>query len=308
MSKMTPAPLNAPSTKTVVIERKAACRIFALLFLAIAVAAVVVIPYSFLSMDTYSVLYKVILAMFPAKWLTVTEGPLNYVYNIAIYVFAAFTAICALLSLIAIFCGKRKPLITGAVFLTIGAFVYTILYTVTAFLSTNIFGIELFSLILAGAALVLTIICAASTKPIVTNPIVEEAEEPAKDPNDGFYVEEYAEAYPYEGGPVAGVVMAEEVTPSFVPQSPRVNTAGYDFYNSKTFDTFIASLNDQERNDFTEIFILKIKGTMPELPDYQVGGDNKEFFRKIFIYLGQYRDRIPSALLGKIYQYSLKIS
>lgn len=303
MSKQTPAPLNAPSTKTVVTERKAACRIFALLFLAIAVAAVVVIPYSFLSMDASSVLYKVVLAMFPAKWLTVAEGALNYVYNIAIYVFAAFTAVCALLSLIVIFCGKRKPLITGAVFLTIGAFVYTVLYTVTSYLSTNVFGLELFSLILAGAALVLTIICAASTKPIV-----EKVEEPAKDPNDGFHVEEYAEAYPYEGGPVAGVVMAEEVNPSFVPQSPRVNTAGYDFYNSKTFDTFIATLNDQERNDFTEIFILKVKGAMPELPDYQVGGDNKEFFRKIFIYLGQYRDRIPSALLGKIYQYSLKIS
>lgn len=303
MSKQTPAPLNAPSTKTVVTERKAACRIFALLFLAIAVAAVVVIPYSFLSMDASSVLYKVVLAMFPATWLTVAEGALNYVYNIAIYVFAAFTAVCALLSLIVIFCGKRKPLITGAVFLTIGAFVYTVLYTVTSYLSTNVFGLELFSLILAGAALVLTIICAASTKPIV-----EKVEEPAKDPNDGFHVEEYAEAYPYEGGPVAGVVMAEEVNPSFVPQSPRVNTAGYDFYNSKTFDTFIATLNDQERNDFTEIFILKVKGAMPELPDYQVGGDNKEFFRKIFIYLGQYRDRIPSALLGKIYQYSLKIS
>lgn len=303
MSKKTPAPLNAPSTKTVVTERKAACRIFALLFLAIAAAAVVAIPYSFLSMDASSVLYKVVLAIFPAKWLTVTEGALNHVYNIAIYLFAAFAAICALLSLIALFSGKRKPLITGAVFLTIGAFVYTIAYTATSYLSTNVFGLELFSLILAGAALILTIICAASTKPIV-----EKEEEPAKDPNDGFHVEEYAEAYPYEGGPVAGVVMAEEVNPSFVPQSPRVNTAGYDFYNSKTFDTFIATLNDQERNDFTEIFILKVKGAMPELPDYQVGGDNKEFFRKIFIYLGQYRDRIPSALLGKIYQYSLKIS
>ncbi len=303
MSKQTPAPLNAPSTKTVVTERKAACRIFALLFLVIAAAAVVAIPYSFLSKEVSSVLYKVVLEIFPAKWLTVAEGALNYAYNVAIYIFAAFAAICALLSLIALFSGKRKPLITGAVFLTIGAFAYTIAYTVTSYLSTNVFGLELFSLILAGAALVLTIICAASTKPVV-----KKEEEPAKDPNDGFHVEEYAEAYPYEGGPVAGVVMAEEVNPSFVPQSPRVNTAGYDFYNSKTFDTFIATLNDQERNDFTEIFILKVKGAMPELPDYQVGGDNKEFFRKIFIYLGQYRDRIPSALLGKIYQYSLKIS
>ena len=84
-------------------------------------------------------------------------------------------------------------------------------------------------------------------------------------------------------------------------------TAGYDFYNCKSFDPFIASLDQEERNAFTEIFILKFKGTMPELPDYVVGGDNKEFFRKIFIYLGQYRDRIPMNLLVKMYQFSMKI-
>ena len=46
---------------------------------------------------------------------------------------------------------------------------------------------------------------------------------------------------------------------------------------------------------------------MPELPDYVVGGDNKEFFRKIFIYLGQYRDRIPDSLLAKMYQFAIKM-
>ena len=139
----------------------------------------------------------------------------------------------------------------------------------------------------------------------LTNTRVEKAKE---DIHRTFTVEEYAEAYPYEGGPVAGVQMAEEVNPTFRPLTPHVNTAGYDFYNSKSFDPFIATLNTQERNDFTEIFILKFRGTMNELPDYVVGGDNKEFFRKIFIYLGQYRDRIPSDLLAKMYQFSLKIS
>ena len=138
-----------------------------------------------------------------------------------------------------------------------------------------------------------------------TNKRVEKAKDEL---NKTFMIEEYAEAYPYEGGPVAGVQMAEEVNPTFRPLTPHVNTAGYDFYNSKSFDPFIATLNTDERNQFTELFILKFKGTMPELPDYEVGGDNREFFRKIFIYLGQYRDRIPSGLLGKIYQYSIKLS
>lgn len=135
-----------------------------------------------------------------------------------------------------------------------------------------------------------------------------EVEEAKAEIESSFEVEEYAEAFPYEGGPVAGVQMAEEVNPTYVDSPAHVNTAGYDFYNCKSFDPFIAYLSNEERNQFTEIFILKFKGPMPELPDYEVGGDNKEFFRKIFIYLGQYRDRIPSGLLAKIYQYSLKIS
>jgi hypothetical protein len=126
----------------------------------------------------------------------------------------------------------------------------------------------------------------------------------------GFRLEEYAEAIPYEGGPIEGVEMAEEVNPTFtrVPHSEnQVNTAGYDFYNSKSFDPFIATLDMEERNQFTELFILKYKGVMPEIPDYVVGENNKVFFNKVFIYLGQYRQNIPETLLAKMYDYSLTI-
>ena len=86
-----------------------------------------------------------------------------------------------------------------------------------------------------------------------------------------------------------------------------MNTAGYDFYNSKSFDPFIATLDMEERNQFTELFILKYKGVMPEIPDYVVGGDNREFFRLVFLYLGQYRDRIPDSLLAKMYNFSVRL-
>jgi hypothetical protein len=122
-----------------------------------------------------------------------------------------------------------------------------------------------------------------------------------------FVVEEYAEALPYTGGPVEGVEIAQEVNPTYVAPPSPVQTAGYDFYNTKSFDPFIALLENEERNQFTEIFILKYKGDMPEIPTYQVGGDNKEFFRKTFIYLGQYRDKIPDGLLAKMYQFSIKM-
>ncbi len=144
--------------------------------------------------------------------------------------------------------------------------------------------------------------CKKKVKEVVEEPIVEEVvEEPE------FIREEYAEALPYEGGPVEGVEVAEEVNPTFIAPPPQVQTAGYDFYNCKSFDPFIAMLNEQERNQFTELFILKYKGVMPEIPDYVVGGDNKEFFHKLFIYLGQYRDRIPNELLAKIYQFAIKM-
>ena len=168
--------------------------------------------------------------------------------------------------------------------------------------SAVLFGI--LAVVVVVAQIIITIIQLIKSKKANIEEIREEA---VQEVHSGFHVEEYVEAYPYEGGPVAGVLMAEEVNPSFLPHEPHVNTAGYDFYNCKSFDPFIATLDTAERNEFTELFILKFKGTMPELPDYEVGGDNKEFFRKVFIYLGQYRDRMSQTLLMKMYQFSMKI-
>lgn len=140
----------------------------------------------------------------------------------------------------------------------------------------------------------------------------------------------YAEAVRYEGYPKAeeNLQEAEPIdkdaadapqknpyvfhTPEEEAEAAKENapagaaTADYDFYNSRSFDPFIASLNSTEREQFTEIFILKYKGETKNLPDYEVGGDNKEFFRKVFIYLGQYRDRIPDSLLAKMYQFAVR--
>ena len=144
--------------------------------------------------------------------------------------------------------------------------------------------------------------------PSIPRPQTAEEEQPIEETAEydskKHVVQAYAEAYAYEGGPVAGVELAEEVNPAFAGTA----TAGYDFYNCQSFDPFIASLNQEERNQFTELFILRYKGVMPEIPDYVVGGDNSEFFRMIFIYLGQYRERIPNGLLNKIYIYYTKIS
>lgn len=144
--------------------------------------------------------------------------------------------------------------------------------------------------------------------------VVEEA------PVEEYVKEEQVEAVPYEGGPVAGVATAEVVEEEPVEEAKEeakeepveekkedAQTAGYDFYNTRSFDPFIATLNDTERGEFTDLFVLRCKGDMPEIPTYVVGEPKKDFFRKIFVYLGKYRDLISDELLSKIYQFSLKL-
>ncbi len=147
--------------------------------------------------------------------------------------------------------------------------------------------------------------------------------------------DEYVEVYPYDGGPVEGIYVAEvvEEAPAEAPaeEAPATEAAEENAApaeeapateNAETteesaapaeetpapqpFDAFITTLTDEERMQFTDIYILKTVN-MPEIPAYQVGGNNKAFFNKVFIYLGQYRDKIPSSLLAKMYDFSLKI-
>lgn len=157
----------------------------------------------------------------------------------------------------------------------------------------------------------------------VAAPATQASAAPAKEEEDEEETGVYAEAVRYEGpvaeeapeaqplsAPAAAEATAQPVYNFTQPEAQQpagpAATADYDFYNSRSFDPFIASLSSAEREQFTEIFILKYKGDTKNLPDYQVGGDNTEFFRKVFIYLGQYRDRIPDSLLGKMYQFAIR--
>ena len=77
--------------------------------------------------------------------------------------------------------------------------------------------------------------------------------------------------------------------------------------SNEPFDPFIATLSEEQKAAFIDLYVLKCKTPMPEIPTYEVGGNNKAFFNKVFIYLGQYRDKIPNDLLEKIYEHSMKI-
>lgn len=226
-------------------------------------------------------------------------------FEAALFANAAF-ALVAVQFVIVVFGALRLQTVKGLTFDLIRYLVSLALAALVIYAGTMMYGA-----IAAGAA-VLQIIGYAIQKKRACPKVEEEEIVPVSTPAPApeFTVEEYAEAMPYEGGPVEGVEIAQEVNPTFEDSTlpTQVNTAGYDFYNCKSFDPFIAILNNEERNQFTELFILKYKGVMPEIPDYVVGGDNKEFFRKMFIYLGQYRDRVPDGLLAKMYQFAIKLS
>ncbi len=140
--------------------------------------------------------------------------------------------------------------------------------------------------------------------------------EPAPDPVAAllasFQREEYIEAYAYDGGPVAGVELAEEVYPTVAaieaikdPDGTARNTVASLLGNG--FDPFLITLSEKEKNEFIDVYVLKCRGLMPEIPGYVVGGDNRDFFNKVFIYLGQYREKISGELLSKMYDFSMKI-
>lgn len=101
--------------------------------------------------------------------------------------------------------------------------------------------------------------------------------------------------------------VAEELPATPVAQSVSyapVNASPVENGN-EAVDAFIATLSEKERMQFTDLFILKYQGEFKNVPDYAIGGDNSDFFRKIFLFLGQHRDRIPDGLLAKMYKYRI---
>ena len=86
-----------------------------------------------------------------------------------------------------------------------------------------------------------------------------------------------------------------------VPETPeriyKVNTV----YQGPT-DEFMKKLTNNEKIEFSMIFIEKSKGDIGKVPDYIIGGDNKKFFSAVFIYLGRMRSIVSDGLLNKMYK------
>lgn len=71
--------------------------------------------------------------------------------------------------------------------------------------------------------------------------------------------------------------------------------------NQYTYDPFINSLTQQEKNEFGDIFIARKNGRAKNMPVYVIGGDNDEFFRTVWIRYNSFG--MSPSLKEKVYQY-----
>lgn len=127
---------------------------------------------------------------------------------------------------------------------------------------------------------------------------------------DGSFNRAYADYTQQQEPPAAEYRSAAQTyTPprTYAQPSPAPGAAPY--YDTAAGagyvpDAFINGLTAAERDEFNKLFISRIYGENKRLPAYVVGGDNREFFTKVFVFMGRYRNVISDGLLEKIYEYS----
>lgn len=72
-------------------------------------------------------------------------------------------------------------------------------------------------------------------------------------------------------------------------------------------DAFIASLTIAERMEFRKFFIDADAPESSHLPRYFVGGDNRLFFKRVFVFIAQFRSQVSPSLIEKIYMQAIDL-
>lgn len=134
-------------------------------------------------------------------------------------------------------------------------------------------------------------------------PVVEEApaaEEPVEEPAKEEPALEPAPVVEEETDELERELYEQErPIPSYNPRSYRYNA----YRDEMQSDDFLRTLTPAGKREFKKIFL---SGNAPAfLPDYEIGGDNTEFFDSLFLYLGKVRTIISDSLLSDIYDYMI---
>lgn len=82
---------------------------------------------------------------------------------------------------------------------------------------------------------------------------------------------------------------------------PYAQTNAQQSYNGMT-DSFMDTLTDSEKQEFSDIFLMKNKGFVRGVPDYQLNASNEDFFPAVFVHINRYRTICSDGLLGKMYK------
>ncbi|MDE7330452.1 MAG: hypothetical protein K2N30_05150, partial [Clostridia bacterium] len=72
-------------------------------------------------------------------------------------------------------------------------------------------------------------------------------------------------------------------------------------YNGPT-DDFIRTLSNDQKLEFSRIFLERQASALTCIPDYNVGGKNDKFFASVFIYYSKVRDLVSDGLMNEIYK------
>lgn len=116
--------------------------------------------------------------------------------------------------------------------------------------------------------------------------------------------------FAYEGAIRDESAAAEAEDPAFGYEAkkrsaPDESDAAQEYADSPAaHDPFLDGLTPAERAEFERLFIVRVFGENKQLPPYRPGGDNREFFAKVFVFMGRFRNIISESLLEKIYYYS----
>ncbi|MDE6667300.1 MAG: hypothetical protein K2K38_03000 [Clostridia bacterium] len=73
-------------------------------------------------------------------------------------------------------------------------------------------------------------------------------------------------------------------------------------YNGPT-DEFINTLSNDQKVEFSKVFLERQNGNLTFIPDYNVGGRNDRFFNNVFIYFARLRSLVSDGLFNKMYEY-----
>jgi len=100
---------------------------------------------------------------------------------------------------------------------------------------------------------------------------------------------------PVEPQPEPQPVVVAPVAAAETEEAPEAESR---FQNDK----FLKKLSPELQDEFEEVFLNRTKGKLGSIPEYEVGGDNSDFFTAVFVHINRTRGICSDDLLAKIYR------